>query len=129
MKKETYLPQYWNGTGKYQELYEELFQNLVPKEGNAPSNLGEMLRITSKLYYDIFNNGGWNFSMMKEWRIKLVRLCPASMKKSAEKFIRVPKKGQTENEDYLRFLDAFVDWVINYIDAQLKLQELEKEAK
>jgi hypothetical protein len=37
-----------------------MFEKLVPEQGDAPTTLGEILRISSKIYYDIYNNGGCN---------------------------------------------------------------------
>jgi hypothetical protein len=53
-------PRYWNGEGRFQEEYKELFAQLVPPEGHCQTSIGELLRATSKIYYDIYNNGGCN---------------------------------------------------------------------
>lgn len=51
---------YWNKQGKYQKEYDRLFKMLVPKEGKAETEDGEILRVLSNVYYDVFNNGGCN---------------------------------------------------------------------
>lgn len=51
---------YWNMNGAYQKEYDELWDELVPAEGEAQTTRGEVLRTSSKLYYDFFNNGNMN---------------------------------------------------------------------
>lgn len=51
---------YWDQTGKYQVEYDRLYAKLVPRMGKAPTKRGELLRVASRLYYDIYNNGGGN---------------------------------------------------------------------
>lgn len=51
---------YWSGNGKHQVFYDVQFEALVPDMGKAPTKEGEMLRATSKLYYDYYNNGMCN---------------------------------------------------------------------
>ena len=50
---------YWNSNGKYQELYKEIFK-YVPKEGDSNDTRLQAVISVNRLYYDIFNNGGWN---------------------------------------------------------------------
>ena len=52
---------YWDNTGKYQALYNELHKR-VPSMGPVPEARGanrklEKLRVASNCYYDLFNNG------------------------------------------------------------------------
>lgn len=51
---------YWNGEGVYQEEYEKLYKELVPVSGEADTVHGELLRCSSRLHYDYFNNGNIN---------------------------------------------------------------------
>lgn len=51
---------YWEGTGRYQEQRDRLFALLVPKMGEAKTKHGETLRCAARIYYDIYNNYGWN---------------------------------------------------------------------
>lgn len=48
---------YWNNNGKHQADYELLANTIVPPSGNAGTYEGEMLRATTRLYYDYYNNG------------------------------------------------------------------------
>ena len=56
---------YWNNNGKYQHLAGELHK-LVPAAGqvrNPEQNPAlERFRLHANAYYDIFNNGGWNYA-------------------------------------------------------------------
>ena len=50
---------YWNRNGHHQEAYDRL-KDLVPLSGPADTFEGEMLRASTKLYWDYFNNGFGN---------------------------------------------------------------------
>lgn len=123
MKK--YEPTYWNHNGKYQKLYEILYGSLVPKEGEADTTPGEILRIVSKVYYDIYNNGGWNFDTMSDDRDKLIELVPKDMRELSWRFVEEPSEKKTNN--YMKFLDLYMDWAINYANILNVLSELEAE--
>lgn len=48
---------YWNGTGRLQNEYNELYKKLVPSQGAAETIEGEVLRASSKIVYRHFNDG------------------------------------------------------------------------
>ena len=50
---------YWNKTGRYQAEYDRLVE-LMPDMGKADTVAGELIRATSKLGYDFYNNGMGN---------------------------------------------------------------------
>lgn len=50
----------WNRTSPSFETYEKLYERLVPPSGMAATTRGEALRAVSSLYYDVYNNGGFN---------------------------------------------------------------------
>jgi hypothetical protein len=54
---------YWSKKGQHQELYDSLQAALVPDEGFAATDAGEILRCFSNVYYDVFNNGGCNLDV------------------------------------------------------------------
>lgn len=56
-------PLYWNNEGRFQKEYEELREKLVPIEGDADTVLGQLIRHASNVYYDIYNNGGYNLKL------------------------------------------------------------------
>lgn len=51
---------YWNDNGAYQEEYDRLYEELVPRQGEAPTIHGELIRGASQLAYDYYNNGNGN---------------------------------------------------------------------
>ena len=59
---------YWANNGKYTKEYQALYEQHVPMMGASETLAGEVLRASSKIYYDAFNNGfcnntsgAWNF--------------------------------------------------------------------
>jgi hypothetical protein len=48
---------FWNSSHSLQIEYLELYKKLVPLSGEANTDHGELLRMISRLSYDIFNNG------------------------------------------------------------------------
>lgn len=51
---------YYFNKGKYSREYTELWDEMIPSQGQADSVQGEVLRCISKLSYDRFNNGFGN---------------------------------------------------------------------
>lgn len=52
---------YWYGQGRHQKIYERLQAKLVPDEGSADTEAGEIIRVVGNVVYDVGNNGGCNF--------------------------------------------------------------------
>lgn len=50
---------YWNGNGKFQAEYDELV-NLMPASGKSDTVAGELIRATSRIGYQFYNNGFGN---------------------------------------------------------------------
>lgn len=50
---------YWQGGGKYQQLFDELV-NSLPPSGKSSTRAGEIVRAANKLMYDYYNNGMMN---------------------------------------------------------------------
>lgn len=50
---------YWVENGKYQEDMDKL-NKLIPNMGYTDNKYFNAFIIASKLYYDVYNNGGWN---------------------------------------------------------------------
>jgi len=48
---------YWESTHELYPTYQTLYDRLVPGSGQAETMHGELLRMISRLHYDIFNNG------------------------------------------------------------------------
>ena len=56
--QDTTTGKYWRGGGDSE--YQQLWNQLVPASGVAPTVEGELLRAASRLYYDWYNNGFGN---------------------------------------------------------------------
>lgn len=108
MKMKTYEPKYWCKKGKYQREYDMLYGLLVPDSGEANTEQGELLRMTSRLYYEIYNNGR-NCNSRKE---EITYLNKHKKKFGFEKYI----SRKLSDED----MDLLVDKVIEHILYSLK---------
>lgn len=51
---------YWNSNGAFQKEYDELYEKHVPSSGAATTLNGELIRATSRLFYEYCNNGNCN---------------------------------------------------------------------
>ena len=51
---------YWSGTSVNSELDTQFWEKLVPSKGNADTVHGELLRAASRIYRDMYQNGGGN---------------------------------------------------------------------
>ena len=58
IKKKVTVSLYWSGEGRYQEEYDALFDELVPRTGKCDTIAGEAMRAASRLVYEC-NNNGW----------------------------------------------------------------------
>ena len=56
-KRDTTVGKYWRGDNTH---YQDVWNQLVPGSGPAPTLEGELLRAASRLYYDWYNNGFGN---------------------------------------------------------------------
>jgi hypothetical protein len=56
-QKDTTVGKYWRGDNTH---YQDVWNQLVPASGPAPTLEGELLRSASRLYYDWYNNGFGN---------------------------------------------------------------------
>lgn len=57
---------YWDGAGKHQDRYDQLYKDLVQRQGSSDTLNGELLRAASRLYHENFNNGNCN-AREEEW--------------------------------------------------------------
>ena len=60
MKRTPIGKSYWNSEGSYQKESDELWEHLVPREGEAETVNGELIRIAHRLYHEYCNNGNGN---------------------------------------------------------------------
>jgi len=127
---EEYRPTYWNGVGKYQSEYDRIRKEYIPESGFAKNQEAEVVRCLTRIYYDVYNNGGINLtatghfmgvvgmdldkSQAKNWEIVF--------KKIYEKDYDYPFEGgglDLDDGQFMRALDAVVDHVVH--DAYQKL--------
>ena len=52
---------YWHQQGRHQKVYSRLHDKLVPREGEAKTEAGEIIRVIGNVVYEVGNNGGYNF--------------------------------------------------------------------
>ena len=51
---------YWHEKSENTDLQDKLYGELVPSEGESDTVHGMLLRAATRIYYDIYNNGGGN---------------------------------------------------------------------
>ena len=108
---------YWDQVGKYQDLYNELFQQLVPSAGKCATVEGELLRAASKIYYDYYNNGfGNNWS--GPW--KFLEQFTGKINISKELDLLKPySRGRMGHGGHIdSTLDSLVDKVMEYLQSK-----------
>lgn len=57
---------YWTSEGKYQDLLDEATKQ-IPGMGECESRYLEAIRVTQNWYWDVYNNGGWNYCRSKDF--------------------------------------------------------------
>lgn len=113
-----YSPKYWNGKGRFQKRYDVLWAALVPASGESAVLYGEVLRWAGKMYYDIFNNGGWNMRDM-DFRQRMILDKAQEFHPFADK-LHVDEFGEklerfTEVEGTHREYDEVLDVIVSYV--------------
>ena len=51
---------YWCGKGKYQKEYNQIWEKYVPDSGTSENVYAEQMRVFSRIYYGLFNNGDFS---------------------------------------------------------------------
>jgi hypothetical protein len=51
---------YWQETGKHSQLFDKIWEKLVPAKGESDSEVGEVVRAFGRINYECFNNGNGN---------------------------------------------------------------------
>lgn len=54
---------YYDGTGRYDNEYKELWKKLVPKSGQADTIQGELVRVIGRLADEFYRNGNGNWNI------------------------------------------------------------------
>ena len=124
-----YKPKYWNHKGRFQEEYQEI-QTLVPAEGDAPTTIGQMLRYASKLYYDIYNNGGGNIEDSYQENKRFLLLHAESFRETAREIGVKDFATKLElfctNNASDKENDEVIDVIISYVHQRYTNDKLEK---
>jgi hypothetical protein len=79
---------YWRQKGKYQDFVDEA-DKLMPNWGYTENNYMNLFIDISKLYYDCYNNGGWN-----------IYDCYMDRVANVKKYIRLDIRKFMKNEEY-----------------------------
>ena len=64
---------YWGNSGSYQKEYKELYDKLVPPQGECDTIHGELVRCIGKLQYDYGNNGWCNTLFVMEMVVSMMK--------------------------------------------------------
>lgn len=104
---------YWGNEGKYEAEYKELYRNHVKSKGRSESLRGELLRCVSKLYYDLYNNGGCNVDYRDRSSFY------GQMIKLVSTYLKIPQYAIDavfrDGDDSEGILDDMIDKAIEYI--------------
>ena len=105
---------YSNDKGKFQKAYNILWKELVPKSGRADTELGELLRRLSRVYYRNYNDGdSYDDLCDDEFGNAMMRYFDDQKgipQKQARAVHYILRTG-----DYERSLDKAVDYVLREI--------------
>ena len=129
---------YWMGNGKYQKEYEELWERLVPSQGNAVTVAGELLRAVSRIYYRWYNdcdriqpvlNESVAVSAIKAFKFLYQFRDPVT--KFSKKPLMETIVGAATEADYEEALeqavDAIIEWAVNQPDTPNEDDFLDKK--
>lgn len=99
---------YWNGNGKHQDDYEQLWAVLVPNEGPAETRDGELLRCVTKLYIRYHNDGDtYGAFMDRVWP-----RCDFAMQEDDDMFFHDHASFLVTPADYEALFDAVVERIV-----------------
>lgn len=128
---------YWSNKGKHQAAYDRLYKELVPDEGEAQTEFGNVLRSMSNVYYDLYNNSGCNLEDAR--RTQYFALMDAlSLYGYPEDKIAAFKRGirwmlKDEYDEHKKecdgAFDGVCDFLISHIDKALGKETREQTAK
>ena len=114
-EKREYDPKYWSKKGKYQAELEALHKELIPYMGKAQYRHGEWLRLIQRIYYDVFNNGGWNVQPKMLGYINALSTVPNMPPYWRETLYAVTARDGSKWEGTVKAFDEVVDAVIRAV--------------
>lgn len=107
----------------WQKQHQELWEYLVPGNGHAPTVQGEVIRITGRISYEVYNNGGTNWD--KDFRTMLtalmqyfqsgVPLSNEDMELAAQAEAEIRPSGYGDDEPSW-LCELAVKWVLNNLE-------------
>lgn len=129
---------YWDNNGKYQEMYNKAWKQLIPTSGEAEDGWPEALRAISRIGYDYYNNGfcnlwrswddgDWGYgtkmdsyyeSMVEYLRIHI----PYEMYMELDTFLH-DAKGYGNWSDQAGVIDRIIDYIMEGIGEDGLLEE------
>ena len=109
---------YWNSKGKYQNIHDKMYKEMVPKQGPSDTVQGELIRGISRLYYEYCNNGNCN-AKNETWEWVGSGTYEQEWDEDAEEYVDGDEEGEDEITDiqvsayYAKFLELINQFVPN----------------
>lgn len=116
---------YFASKGRYQLNYKRLYNLLVPAQGPAATPEGEVLRVLSKVYYRVHNDGD-GYAVLRE-NLPAGFSVPMGAPQIVHAFfddIRRRRKGKVDGANMDRVVDAAIQWVASIVDPRYSAEEL-----
>ena len=116
---------YWGHEGRHETNYHRLFHLLVPKQGPADTPEGELLRVLSKVYYRVYNDGD-GYSILYEFLPSGFQV-PAGAPKIVHTLfdnIKRRRRGKVDEAELERVVDATVQWIASIVNTRFSPEEL-----
>lgn len=90
---------YWNGDGKYQ-AESDAIGALVPNQGKSDNKYVNLFRCMSNVYYDMYNNGGFNLAYARKAQARVVNRFAARRDLNWEWIIPFMEEDDDGDSDY-----------------------------
>lgn len=103
---------YWNGNGKHEEEV-SLLNGLMPNWGMTDNKYMNLFILSSKIYYDVYNNGGGN--LRDNYPVKIEKYIVPFADDLKSLRLNVTMKTLLTNFKKKEKLEAFLDEVIMYL--------------
>jgi hypothetical protein len=124
---------YWGHNGAYQNLYDSLWEQLIPSSGYATTIHGEMIRGISRLFYEFCNNGNCN---ALDRRMETCHSCGGwgyeekyndDEEQETEDCSSCDGSGECEDEVFItEYYQEMVDFLLEFMLEKEPIKNLEK---
>lgn len=124
---------YWGENGAYQNLYDSLWEQLVPASGYATTIHGEMIRAISRLFYEYCNNGNGN---ALDRKMETCHSCGGwgyeenyneDEEQESEDCSSCDGRGEVEDEVFItNYYQEMVDFLLEFMVEKEPIRKLEK---